>query len=153
MFGHHSRESEAIEEAIVAELKNPQKRNKVCVNVKHKEGKFNDEVGRQILKKTAEEVMDNEEALAEGEFSTSNVLVVNVPQYDVEVEAILDTGCSKSVASEEWTKSDISSLSLEDRKTVVNKVSQNSFRCGEEVCGDDEDDEDDEDDQVIARIK
>ena len=146
VFGH-GREieyiKEANEEAIVAEPKDPQERNEVGENVKHREGKFNEEDGRQTLKinAAAEEVINkDEDALAEGE---SNVLVVNVPRYNVDVtpdvlaaystkqEAILDTGCSKSVASEDWTTSYISSLSPEDKKKVVKKVSQNSFRFGD----------------------
>ena len=145
VFGYgHGKENEAIdEEAIVAELENPQERDKVGGNMKHKEAKLDEGDGRQFLKNGAptEKFIENGEALAEGEFR--NVLVVNVPRYNVEVtpdvlatysskqEAILDTGCSKSVASEEWTSSYISSLSLEDQKKVVKKVSENRFRFGD----------------------
>ena len=71
------------------------------------------------------------------------VLFGHVPRYNVEVtpevlatysskqEAILDTGCSKSVASEEWTSSYISSLNLEDQRKVVKKVSENRLRFGD----------------------
>ena len=72
-----------------------------------------------------------------------DVFVVNVPKCNVDVnsdvlttycarkEAILDTGCSKSCASEDWTKGYIENLSGEDKKRVVKKVSNNSFRFGD----------------------
>ena len=70
-----------------------------------------------------------------------DVLVVNVPKYKVNAdvppiycarkEAILDTGCSKCCASEDWTKGYLENLSVEDKKRVVKKVSTNSFRFGD----------------------
>ena len=56
---------------------------------------------------------------------------LHVPRYNVEVTPeVLATYSSKSVASEEWTSSYISSLNLEDQKKVVTKVSENRLRFG-----------------------
>ena len=70
-----------------------------------------------------------------------DVLLVNVPKYKVNAdvlpihcarkEAILDTGCSASCASEDWTKGYIENLSVEDKKRVVKKMSTNRFRFGD----------------------
>ena len=46
-------------------------------------------------------------------------------------QAILDTGCSRSCASEEWTEAYIRLLGAEDRKEVVRKPSNNRFRFGD----------------------
>ena len=50
-------------------------------------------------------------------------------------QAILDTGCSRSCASEEWTEAYIRLLRAEDRKDVVRKPSNNRFRFGDRKLG------------------
>ena len=77
------------------------------------------------------------------EEEVNQVFVVNVPRYEVgtsadvlamfksKQEAILDTGCSKSCASEDWSEAYLASLDEKERKNVVRKISTNSFRFGD----------------------